>query len=70
LSELLPQNKSFYHYAGSLTTPPCSEVVNWYILKNNITASAMQLSQFSSILKNNFRNIQDLNGRTIYSRDE
>jgi len=70
LAGLLPENKSFYHYSGSLTTPPCSEVVNWYVLKNEISASATQIAQFEGILKNNYRDIRNLNGRTIYSRDE
>lgn len=70
LTELLPLNKSYYHYSGSLTTPPCSEVVHWYVLKNKLTASASQLAQFQALLKNNYRNIQNLNGRKIYSFDE
>jgi len=70
LAELLPLNKSYFHYTGSLTTPPCSEVVNWYVLKQKITASAGQIAQFKALLKNNFRNIQNLNGRKIFSFDE
>jgi len=70
LSELLPENKSYYHYSGSLTTPPCSEVVHWYVMQTPITASATQITQFSSILKNNYRNVQNLNGRSIYKFDE
>lgn len=70
LTELLPANKSFYHYSGSLTTPPCSETVSWYVLKNKVSASPAQLSQFGVILNNNYRNIQNLNGRKILSRDE
>ena len=69
LANLLPESKSFCHYSGSLTTPPCSEVVSWYVLKETITASASQLAQLEAILKNNYRNVQNLNGRTIYSKD-
>ena len=60
---------SVYHYSGSLTTPPCSEVVSWFVLKEKIQLSADQLSQFEAILDNNFRNVQNLNGRKIYSKD-
>ena len=70
LADLLPANKSYYHYNGSLTTPSCSEVVNWYVLKNTITASASQIAQFKGILNNNFREVKNLNGRVITSHDE
>jgi len=70
LSSLFPQNKSYYTYSGSLTTPPCSETVSWYVFKNKITASAAQLTEFKAILKNNFRPIQNLNGRIISSFDQ
>ncbi len=70
LAKLLPGNKSYFNYTGSLTTPPCSEVVNWYVLKQTVTASPVQVSQFKAILKNNFRNVQNLNGRKIFSFDE
>jgi carbonic anhydrase len=70
LGTLLPSNKSFYHYKGSLTTPPCSEIVHWYVLKNRITASAAQLAQFKLILLADFREIQATNGRPIYSYDK
>lgn len=62
---LLPKNKSYYYYKGSLTTPPCTEIVNWYVLKNPIEASKEQIQKFSKILHNNYRPIQNLNGRKI-----
>lgn len=65
LMALLPDNKSYYHYSGSLTTPPCTEVVNWYVLKTPVTASQEQLSYFQDILQNNYRPVQDLNDRSI-----
>jgi carbonic anhydrase len=70
LGTLLPANKSFYHYEGSLTTPPCTESVHWYVLKNKITASAAQLAEFKLILLADFRKIQDTNDRPIYSYDK
>jgi len=65
LSSLFPDDKSYYNYSGSLTTPPCSEVVNWYVLKNTVTASEAQITEFQAILHDNYRPIQNLNGRTI-----
>jgi len=70
LSSLFPENLSYYTYSGSLTTPPCSEVVNWYVLKNTVTASATQISEFQAILHNNYRPVQDLNGRSIKMYDK
>ena len=70
LSSLFPKNLSYYNYSGSLTTPPCSEVVNWYVLKNTVTASATQISELQSILHNNYRPVQDLNGRSIKMYDK
>jgi len=65
IGELFPENKDYYHYSGSLTTPPCSEVVSWYVMQNSVTASAAQISSFQAILKDNFRPVQPLNGRQI-----
>jgi len=67
LSSLFPSDKTYYNYSGSLTTPPCSEVVNWYVLKNLVTASKEQIELLSIILKNNFRPVQPINGRIIMS---
>lgn len=63
--DILPENKSFYHYSGSLTTPPCSEVVTWVIMENPVEASEAQFAAFEQIMHENFRPIQNLNGRTI-----
>lgn len=61
----LPKDLSAYHYKGSLTTPPCSENVDWLVLRNKISLSADQLKAFSSRLKNNNRPTQALNDRKI-----
>lgn len=66
---LLPRDRSFYHYQGSLTTPPCSESVNWAILKQPIQASRQQISTFKSRFHANARPVQALNNRSIQFSD-
>lgn len=65
LLALLPENKNYYRYNGSLTTPPCSEIVNWCVLTSPVEASKQQIEQFSKILNNNFRPLQALNNRKV-----
>lgn len=65
LKSLLPDDKSYFNYSGSLTTPPCTEVVNWYVLRNPISASREQISTFSKILHENYRPVQPINERNI-----
>lgn len=67
IRSFLPASLSAYHYIGSLTTPPCTENVEWYVLKNRTTLSADQITAFSSRLKNNNRPVQSLNDRTVTS---
>ena len=43
----MPVNLSYYHYSSSLTTPPCSEVVSWYVVKSPLDAS-VDLSEIAS----------------------
>ncbi|MCB1986606.1 MAG: carbonic anhydrase family protein [Burkholderiales bacterium] len=67
--EFLPKqdhdNLEYYTLAGSLTTPPCREGVQWYLLADPITISEAQLEQFKGFYTNNVRFVQDLNGRSI-----
>ena len=65
LLSLFPKNKSYYHYNGSLTTPPCSEIVSWYVFNNPVEASKKQIAKFSKILHNNYRPNLPLNNRKI-----
>ena len=65
VQDLLPAERSYFTYAGSLTTPPCSEGVTWYILKSHATVSAEQVTAFSKIYRMNARPIQSTNGREI-----
>ena len=70
LAKLFPENKSYFNYKGSLTTPPCSEVVNWHVLKAPVTASKEQLESFAKILDGNFRPVMPLEGREVSSFGE
>lgn len=60
---LLPKNKSYVHYSGSLTTPPCSEGVNWIVMQEPITLSAEQIETFQALYPMNARPVQPANGR-------
>lgn len=64
--ELLPQTKDYYYYDGSLTTPPCTEGVQWIVLNKPIKVSSKQIDRFISRYRNNARPIQAINKRTIY----
>ncbi|HMQ62074.1 MAG TPA: carbonic anhydrase family protein [Flavilitoribacter sp.] len=65
---LLPDNRTYYTYSGSLTTPPCSEIVTWIVMDKPIFASQAQLDAFDNVLHDNFRPVQPINGRTIRKR--
>lgn len=68
LDDLLPKQRSYYHFVGSLTTPPCSEGVQWLVMQHPISASAQQIAAFKLALPSaNNRPIQALNGRQISS---
>lgn len=62
---LLPKAKTYYHYLGSLTTPPCSEGVNWNIFNTSVEISQGQLEAFRSFYEGNYRPLQKLNGRSV-----
>lgn len=65
-ANLFPKdNEHYYHYVGSLTTPPCSENVHWYILKEPITADKEQIKLFRSHHDDNFRPLQSIHGRYL-----
>jgi carbonic anhydrase len=70
IQTLIPENKSYYHYLGSLTTPPLSENVEWYVLKTPVEVSAAQIKTFQSLYAHNNRDIQPLNNRAILEHDE
>ena len=65
LEALLPANRNYYTYMGSLTTPPCSEGVLWLVMQQPVQVSAEQLKVFARLYRNNVRPIQDAAGRLI-----
>ncbi len=63
---LLPKDKHYYRFNGSLTTPPCTEGVKWFVLKTPLTASKEQIEKFHHLMHhNNNRPIQPLDARVI-----
>ena len=65
LSQLLPEDKRYYTYMGSMTTPPCSEGVLWMVMKQPVPISVEQVSIFSRLYPMNARPIQQADGRLI-----
>jgi carbonic anhydrase len=67
LYQLLPSNKSFYSFKGSLTSPPCSEDVEWLVMAEPIEASMRQINKLKQVLAiENARSVQPLNARKVF----
>jgi len=66
LNEILPVNKSHFFYKGSLTTPPCSEGVNWIVFSEPISIPTNRLKKFKCFYSHNYRETQQINKRKIY----
>lgn len=64
----LPEQRGYSRYAGSLTTPPCSEVVSWVVMTESISVSQAQVDAFAAIHPMNARPVQPLNRRFVLSR--
>ncbi len=60
---------SYYGYAGSLTTPPCTEGVRWHLLDGWITVSQGQIDKFKEYHAGNARPPQNANGRVILKKE-
>jgi carbonic anhydrase len=66
VTQLLPKERDYYRFNGSLTTPPCSEGVRWFVIKRPATASQAQIEQFSKAVGVvNNRPIQPTNARAV-----
>ena len=65
LSKAFTNTSRYYTYAGSLTTPPCSPTVQWFVLQDWAEMSPQQFQTFHDVLGNNFRPLQRRNSRVI-----
>jgi carbonic anhydrase len=63
--QLLPANKRYYTYSGSLTTPPCTENVTWLVMVDPVTVSKEQIAKFAKLYPTDERPVQPLYGRAI-----
>jgi carbonic anhydrase len=65
VASLLPADRGYYTYQGSLTTPPCSENVTWFVLKHPMTVSAAEIEQFSNLYRHDARPTQPPYDRVV-----
>jgi carbonic anhydrase len=63
--QLLPEDRRYYTYMGSMTTPPCNEGVLWMVMRQPVTLSAAQLDIFARLYPMNARPTQSAAGRLI-----
>jgi carbonic anhydrase len=63
----LPPSGGFWHYAGSLTTPPCTEGVQWYVMEHAIEMSSHEISEFTSLahMSHTARPVQPVGDRQV-----
>ena len=66
---LLPADRGYWTYTGSLTTPPCTEGVRWFIFEQELSLSRDQLRAFGALFKINSRPLQDAHGRRIEANE-
>jgi carbonic anhydrase len=64
-ADLLPGDTAYYMYAGSLTAPPCTEQVTWFVLKTPLEISAGQIDAFAKLYPHDVRPLQPLHGRVV-----
>ena len=67
LNDLLPVDRRYYRFMGSLTTPPCTEGINWHMMAEPVTVSRAQVAAFQAIFPMNARPLQPENNRLVVS---
>ncbi|MCU7806172.1 MAG: carbonic anhydrase family protein [Candidatus Thiodiazotropha sp. (ex Lucinoma borealis)] len=68
-ADLLPRDHKVFHYSGSLTTPPCSENVNWFVMKTPVEVSDAQVRQFEKMIGENARPLQSMHWRSMLTSE-
>jgi carbonic anhydrase len=66
---LLPVDRGYWTYMGSLTTPPCTEGVRWFVFEQELSLSRDQLRIFAALYRMNTRGLQDAHGRRIEANE-
>jgi carbonic anhydrase len=66
---VLPSDRGYWTYMGSLTAPPCTEGVRWFVLEQEVSISRAQLRAFAALFKINSRPLQDAHGRRIEANE-
>jgi carbonic anhydrase len=65
VANLLPADTGYYTFSGSLTTPPCSENVTWFVLKHPVTVTGKEIEQFAKLYRHDARPTQPLYDRAV-----
>jgi carbonic anhydrase len=65
VAQLLPKERGYYTFDGSLTTPPCTEGVTWYVLKQPVPVSPDEVQRFAKLYNGNARPVQAINDRVV-----
>jgi carbonic anhydrase len=64
-ASLLPKARHFFRYEGSLTTPPCSEVVEWNVFASPVTVAQRGIELFKELFSMNARPLQPIHRRIL-----
>jgi carbonic anhydrase len=64
-ADMMPADAGYYVYMGSVTAPPCTEHVKWFVLKTPVTVSVEQIKAFAKLYPHDVRPPQPLNGRVV-----
>jgi carbonic anhydrase len=65
----LPADRGYWTFMGSLTTPPCTEGVRWFVFEQELSVSRDQLRAFAALFRMNTRGLQDAHGRRIEANE-
>lgn len=66
---LLPADRGYWTFTGSLTEPPCTEGVRWFVMEQDLSISREQLRLFAGMFRISSRQLQDTHGRKIEANE-